>query len=276
MSASRVFVMPHPTLVKLSPSSAGDFKSCPQLYKFRAIDRIAEPVSGSAARGSLIHAVLERLFAEAPPLRTPDRTEALLDELWQSVREDPELRPAGLGAPQEEPWLDHARNLLQNYFKLEDPRALKANRLEWWVEYELADLHLRGIIDRVEERPDGTWALTDYKTGKVPGETRELAAFFGLRFYALVCWRAFGVMPSEIRLVYLADPAVLTLTPDERMLVKFERQIGELGKAIRRAVTTGDWRTRPSPFCMSCPHQKRCPAWTTIDVTEGQDETPPT
>ena len=52
-------------LLKLSPSSATDFKNCPQLFKYRAIDRLAEPVSGPMARGSLVHAVLERLFVES-------------------------------------------------------------------------------------------------------------------------------------------------------------------------------------------------------------------
>ena len=159
----------------------------------------------------------------------------------------------------EDAWLDEGRGLLRNYFKLEDPRGLAASRLEWWVEYELPDIHLRGIIDRVEERADGSWILTDYKTGRIPGESRELSAFFGLRFYALVCWRAFGVIPKEIRLVYLGDPAVLTLNPNERMLIAFERQMQALGKAIARAVEKDDWRTRPSPFCMSCSFQTAAP-----------------
>ncbi|MFN2525847.1 MAG: RecB family exonuclease [Actinomycetota bacterium] len=248
-------------LLKLSPSSATDFKNCPQLFKYRAIERLPEPVSGVAARGSLVHAVLERLFSEPPPHRTPDRALELLEALWEQVRDDAEFRPAGLGRPEEEAWLQESRLLLSNYFKLEDPRQLHANRLEWWVEYELPDVHLRGIIDRLEERVDGTWILTDYKTGRVPGEQREIAAFFGLRFYALVCWRAFGILPKEIRLIYLADPAVLTLNPNEAMLVAFERQMGALGKAIRRAVETDDWRTRPSPYCMACSFQSKCPAW---------------
>jgi putative RecB family exonuclease len=248
-------------LLKLSPSSATDFKSCPQLFKFRAIDRLPEPVTGAAARGSLVHAVLERLFAEPPRARTPERAIDLLGALWAEVKDDPEFRPDGMVDPQEGAWLDESTRLLRNYFKLEDPRMLNASRLEWWVEYELSDIHLRGVVDRLEERPDGTWVLTDYKTGRVPGESRELSAFFGLRFYALVCWRAFGVIPREIRLVYLADPAVLTLNPNERMLVAFERQMLALAGAIRRAVGTDDWRTRPSPFCMSCSFHDRCPAW---------------
>lgn len=248
-------------LLKLSPSGATDFKTCALLFKFRSVDHLPEPVSPWAARGSLVHGVLERLFAHEPDRRTPEQAEELLRILWHEVRDDPGFRPPGLSTAQEENWLDESRRLLHNYFKLEDPRALRVNRLEWWVEYELRDVHLRGIIDRLEEHPDGSWVLTDYKTGRIPGESRELAAFFGLRFYALVCWRRFNVIPKEIRLVYLADPAVLTLNPNERMLVTFESQVKALGRAIRRALDTDDWRPRPSPFCMTCPFQPRCPAW---------------
>ncbi len=258
-------------LLRLSPSAVTDFKSCPQLFKYRAIDRLPEPVSGPAARGSLIHAVLERLFAEPAPTRTPDRAQQLLISLWDQVRGEPEFRPDGMGPVEEDAWLVESQSLLANYFKLEDPRALNASRLEWWIEYDLPAMQLRGIIDRLEERPDGSWILTDYKTGRVPGESRELAAFFGLRFYALVCWRAFGVIPKEIRLVYLAAPVVLTLNPHERMLVAFERQMSALGAAVKRSLATGDWRTRPSPFCMSCSFQSRCPAWAEVQATESTE-----
>lgn len=259
--------------LKLSPSSASDFKSCPQLFKYRVIDRLPEPVSGAAARGSLVHAVLERLFHEPGQARTRERAFELLDALWEQVREDREFRPTEMSEADEKMWMDQGRRLLTNYFKLEDPRKLNASRLEWWVEYELSDVHLRGIIDRVEVRDDGSWVLTDYKTGRLPGESRELAAFFGLRFYALVCWRAFEVIPREIRLVYLADPAVLTLNPNERMLVAFERQMQALSRAITRATATGDWRTRPSPYCMSCSFHSMCPAWATSDRTGAAEAT---
>lgn len=260
------------TLLKLSPSSATDFKSCPQLFKYRKIDKLPEPVSGAAARGSLVHAVLERLFQEAAEARTPERAVALLDALWDEVREDPEIRPAGMSVEDEGPWLAYGRTLLRNYFKLEDPAGVTAEKLEWWVDYELPNIQLRGIIDRLEKDEDGAWILTDYKTGRVPGESRELSAFFGLRFYALVCWRAFGIIPKEIRLVYLSDPAVLTLNPHERMLIAFEKQMTALGQAINRAVNTGDWRTRPSPYCMHCSFHDRCPAWASSSASTEATE----
>jgi len=254
------------TRLQLSPSSATSFKSCPQMFKFRQIDCLPEPVSRPQARGSLVHAVLERLMGEAPASRTPQHAYSLLDALWAECGEDPEWRPEDLDAHNEQEWLQESRRLLANYFKLEDPGTLDVARLEWWVEYELADVHLRGVIDRVEERSDGSWVLTDYKTGRVPLESRELAASFGLRFYALMCWRSFGVIPEELRLVYLTDPAILTWRPTERTLIAFERQMQALARAVRRAADSDDWRARPSPLCMSCPFQGQCPAWTEAEA----------
>src|SRR5579859_2725609 len=49
----------------LSPSRAGDFLTCPLLYRFRVIDRLPEPPSQAATRGTLVHSVLERLFDAA-------------------------------------------------------------------------------------------------------------------------------------------------------------------------------------------------------------------
>ena len=46
----------------LSPSRAGDFMTCPLLYRFRTIDKLPEPASPDAVRGTLVHKVLEDLF----------------------------------------------------------------------------------------------------------------------------------------------------------------------------------------------------------------------
>src|SRR5205085_8004468 len=46
----------------LSPSRAADFKQCPLLYRFRVVDRLPETPSRAQVRGTVVHAVLERLF----------------------------------------------------------------------------------------------------------------------------------------------------------------------------------------------------------------------
>src|SRR5450432_3318353 len=69
----------------LSPSRAGDFLTCPLLYRFRVIDRLPEPPSPAAARGTLVHAVLERLFDRPAPGRTPEAARSLLGPEWDRL-----------------------------------------------------------------------------------------------------------------------------------------------------------------------------------------------
>src|SRR5687768_18029564 len=76
----------------LSPSRAGDFMTCPLLYRFRTIDRLPEPYSPDAVRGTVVHKVLEDLFDLPATERTADRAAGLLQPAWEQLLEtDPEL-----------------------------------------------------------------------------------------------------------------------------------------------------------------------------------------
>ena len=80
----------------LSPSRAVDFRRCALLYRFRAIDRLPEVPSPAQARGTLVHAVLERLFLLPAEQRTPQAARALVAPAWaQLCADDPRL-PAAL------------------------------------------------------------------------------------------------------------------------------------------------------------------------------------
>lgn len=247
--------------VPLSPSRASDFKACPQLFKFRVIDRIPEPADINSARGTLVHLVLEKLMQCPADERSTLQADQILEEAWSLLKQDPELEGFEMSLEEEAGWLAEAQHLLQNYFMIEDPKTIEAHELEWWVEHAYDDMFLRGIIDRVEILEDGDWVLSDYKTGRSPSDTYALGAFFGLKFYALVCWRAFGKMPKQLRLMHLREPEVLTLTPTIQMLEGVEKQLEALARAIARAHDRDDWRPRPGALCNWCPHQAICPAF---------------
>lgn len=248
-------------LVSLSPSRVADFKTCPQLFKFRAIDRLPEAPDPPSARGTLVHSVLEQLLLMPPEARTLDKARQLLHEIWPRLCESEEFGGISQQIPDAGAWLGEAEALIRNYFLLEDPASVEIHEIEWWVEHELDGALLRGIVDRVEVLPDGEWVLSDYKTGPSPSDARSLGSFFGLKFYALVCWRAFGKIPKELRLVHLREPLVFRLLPTAPMLEALERQLSALAAAVRRATSTGDFRARTGRHCSWCPHRAICPAW---------------
>ncbi|MDD7925718.1 RecB family exonuclease [Actinomycetospora chibensis] len=238
----------------LSPSRAVDFRRCALLYRFRAIDRLPETPSPAALRGTVVHAVLERLHALPPDDRRPGAARELardvLDELEPGDRallgDDPGLVP-----------------LLERYFALEDPRGVTSEARELQVEAELegpeGPTPLRGHLDRLDTGPDGL-TVVDYKSGRAPPVRGELRALFGVRFYALLLARSRGVVPT-VRLLQLGDVTTLTLRPTATELERFAGVLRAVWSAIGRAAPTGDFRPNPGPGCAFCDHRPRCPAW---------------
>ena len=173
----------------LSPSRAADFKQCPLLFRFRTIDKLVGPPSPAAARGTLVHAVLEHLFELPAQERTVDAALALLEPRWAAlVDEEPALAAmiADHETLTEETWFTQAAALVEQWFTLEDPTRLEPEARELFVEAEVDGLTLRGYVDRLDVAPDGSMRVVDYKTGRSPGEAFEAKALFQMKFYALV------------------------------------------------------------------------------------------
>jgi putative RecB family exonuclease len=253
-------------LGSLSPSRAGDFKTCPLLYRFRTIDRLPEPPSPDAVRGTLVHKVLEDLFDLPRAERTPERAAGMVETAWAHVLEaEPGAAEmfgsdADVDASDVSGWLEGCREVLARYFTLEDPRCLEPAEREFYVESLLDNgLLLRGFVDRLDVAPDGAVRVVDYKTGRSPGEAFEAKAMFQMRFYALVIWRARGVVPAMLRLIYLGNAEMVSYQPDERDLLATERLVTAVWEAIRRAHESGDWRPRRSRLCDWCSFRAYCP-----------------
>jgi putative RecB family exonuclease len=249
----------------LSPSRAADFKQCALLYRFRAIDRLPEAPSTAQLRGSVVHAALEQLYGLPAVERGPDTAGALVEPAWDRViAAEPDL--AGeLDAEQKTQLLEEARALLSSYYRLEDPTRFDPQCCEERVEVELADgTLLRGFVDRIDVAATGELRVVDYKTGKAPPEARALAEFkamFQMKFYAVALLRSRGVLATRLRIIYLADGQVLDYTPDHDELLRFEKTLMAIWRAIQSAAQTGDFRPSPSRLCEWCPHQQHCPTF---------------
>jgi putative RecB family exonuclease len=235
--------------------------TCPLLYRFRVIDRLPEPPTEATARGTLVHAALERLFDLPAAQRTPDSARALLAPEWDRLAaEEPALAALFSDEAERTDWLQSATAILDAYFTLEDPRRLEPAERECYVETMLSTgLRLRGYIDRLDVAPGGKIRIVDYKTGKAPREAYEASALFQMKFYALVIWKLRGVVPAVLQLMYLAEGQILRYCPDEADLLATERKLAALWAAIERARAAGDWRPRPSRLCDWCTHKALCP-----------------
>jgi putative RecB family exonuclease len=245
----------------LSPSKVSAFTDCALAFRFSVIDRLPEPPSPWSTKGTLVHAALERLFLLDPDDRTVDAALIALDDAFSVLRSDPEYTDLHLSPEEEAAFLDDGRRLARNYFRLEDPTAVRPIGVELMLDADVGGAKVRGIIDRLELDDDGELVVTDYKTGKAPAERYERGRLDGVQLYSLLCERNFGRRPARVRLLYLGDPLEISTIPSDQSTKAAERKVGAIWTAVERACARDDFRPRPSRLCEYCAFRMYCPSF---------------
>jgi putative RecB family exonuclease len=254
--------LPLPLPTSLSPSKVSTFKDCALAFRFSAIDKLPQPPSVPAVKGTTVHRALELLFSAPAQERTPDLARSSLTSALEEMAVDPEYLGLSLTAAEESAFASDAGQMIERYFALEDPRTVHPVGLEMMLEAELGSLVVRGIIDRLEEDANGDLVVTDYKTGRTPSVMQEQSRLGGVHFYAFLCERVLGRRPARVQLMYLgADPQVITTTPSEQSIRGMEKKVGAIWTAVERACEQDDFRPKQSALCNWCSFKQYCPAF---------------
>jgi len=197
----------------LSPSRAKDFLQCPLMFRLRTVDRLPEPGSLATHKGTLVHAVLERLYDLPARERVPQAATDMLPAQWRSHQEkNPKIMDLFASSEQVDSWLEEARELLRSYFTMENPMRLEPAERELLVEVETeAGLLLRaegggrvalalglGVVGR------GRVALSLGGVGGSLGVRRRRAAGGGGRGVGLVAVRVARL--GDGRILHMRSP----------------------------------------------------------------------
>lgn len=261
----------------LTPSKVASFKDCALAFRFSAIDRLPEPPSLAACKGTLVHKVLERLFWERDAgRRTIEAALELLQaesEIFFSGEEWAQLTEMATAAaeiadndirtdPKTEQgtFVKDAERLVRNYFQLEDPNVVNAIGTELMLETKVGTMTLRGIIDRLDLDENGDLVVVDYKTGRAPGINFEAGKLGGVHFYAYLCEEVLGRRPVKVRLLHLREPISITAEPSSQSIRGLQIRTEAIWTAVERACEKGDFRPNPGRMCNYCAFAEFCPA----------------
>lgn len=251
--------MPRP--LALSASRINDYKRCPLQYRLRAIDRIPEPSTWAQVKGTLVHAVLEEMFSWPRPQRLYPAAVKQLKPSWAQLCEK---NPEYAEVVAEEKFLEflvECRELLKNYFLMENPMGFDPAACEQYVNKVLDNgVPVRGFMDRVDINDSGLVRVVDYKTGKMPKPWFSQDADFQMLFYGLLYWRTRGVIPAQLRLIYLKEQGNKVLSPSATQLEYLEKDLADLWEKMRSDGMSGDFRPKENKLCPWCPFHNYCPA----------------
>jgi putative RecB family exonuclease len=245
----------------LSPSKVSSFKDCALAFRLSVIDRLPEPPSPHAAKGTLVHRALQLLMCEEEPAgRTRAAALAKLARAVPEVLDDEEYVALTWAEGERDEFVADAATLIDHYFELEDPSQVRVIGTELRMSVQLGSLKLSGIIDRLELDADGELVVTDYKTGRAPSANFEQSRLTGVHFYAFLCERVFGRRPARVQLLHLREPLAISSVPSDQSIRGLQQQTAAIWTAVEHACDREDFRPKPGRLCGYCSYRDLCPA----------------
>ncbi len=231
---------------RLSPLRVRVFSTCRLRYRYQYIDKLRPRLRPSDTAGSLVHNVLCDFFSKAPQEdRTEGRLIDMFEERWAA------LSPRYLRMAEAQELHDRNLDALHRFARRED-LAAEPFQVEAYVQVPVAgDVTLFGRMDRIDEEPDGTLHIVDYKTGAHPGDVDASQ----LQLYAIMVEKKLERIVSRASFWYLDDDSVWTaeLTAEDK-----EEALADALATVSEMQREEDFEPTVAPHCAHCPYLYAC------------------
>lgn len=253
----------------LSASGITDFTTCPLLYRFSRIDKLESGFDSAELHfGSAIHKALERLYRfrmEGKKLFKPELLLEFEAAFMERVLDNPKVRFKD--GKDFASMLAEGKALLEVYCEHYPQEQYKTLFVEepFSFEVEGVDVPLVGVMDLVEEDPQGTIIITDWKTAARAYNTVEVDNNIQLLLYQMAV-KQMGYEDREIILKFdvllkLKTPKLTSYytTRTEQDEDRFIRKVQMIAKGMEHGLyypTNGNWK------CSYCQYKETaCKNW---------------
>jgi DNA helicase II / ATP-dependent DNA helicase PcrA len=230
----------------LSASDIDTYRICPLKYKFARVFRIPQEPTIHQRFGIVLHQVLERFHTNG------GGSLSTLMELFEAS-----WWRSGFGdSDDERQWRRRAVEALERYWRLDG----ESDAVPIWFErsfaFRLGPHLLRGRVDRVDRRPDGSYELIDYKTGKAKS-AEELREDVQLSLYQMGARESWRLETSAQSYFYVLTGEKVPVEHSDEELERVKSTVTEIAGGILKQ----DFEPTPSPdVCRLCDYRIICPA----------------
>jgi putative RecB family exonuclease len=233
-------------MARYSPLRFRVLDTCRLRYRYQYVDKARAYLRPGDTAGSLVHRVLCDFFTKVPrPERTEERLLRIFEDGWEA------LAPSYKRVPGVEEYhaagVDQLRNFARVFGLDAEPYAVEA-----YLQVDVAPgVTLFGRMDRIDEEPDGTLHIIDYKTGTAPDEIDAKQ----LMLYAIMVEQELTNRVSKASFWYLDDGQVWTTAlEDEDKRRAFEEMLA----AAQEMENISEFLPTIGPHCAHCPYLKGC------------------
>lgn len=233
-----------PVGVEISYSQLRCYLECPWQYKLRYKDRWRSPHTPPSALGVSIHRALEAFLRGGG---------ASMDELLQAYEENWVHAGFPDAATQME-WYRKGEEILEKFFRDNQECRSEIVYLEREFFFPLGPHMVRGIVDRIDRRPDGSIEVIDYKSHLDIKSEDEVRENIQLLIYGLGAHEGLGIEPSLLSLYYVAAGKKITVPYDR---AKAE-DVLRLMSRVADCIALGKRFPADTSFCPSCGLNDRC------------------
>lgn len=244
-----------PAKPTISPTKITTYLACPVRFRWTYLDRRGKPYLRAKSYfsfGSSLHRVLERFHDEG------DVGVSGIDDVLTAYEES--WIDAGYNSAEEmAESFGEGRDILERYVREHALKPAEAKTLfvEKQFRQDFGEFVLLGRVDRVDEYPDGTLEIVDYKSGREAVEADQVANDVAMGCYQLLLRHKFPGRPVRARIHALRSgtSAIASFTDEEA--AAFEADVRQIGLEI---VTEDFYERKPvmKPICAHCDFLPLC------------------
>ncbi|HUT85466.1 MAG TPA: PD-(D/E)XK nuclease family protein [Elusimicrobiales bacterium] len=229
---------------ELNYSKVKTYSDCPILYKYKYVEYKRAPLIPEASLGISLHRALERYHKVGKK-----SLEALIDAYIDS------WVTAGFhNAHQEVEFFGKGRKMLEHFWDYDKNCKNEIMYAEKRIKFTSGKWTIKGLIDRVDKHPDGSFEVIDYKSGFEIKTEKDVSKDFQLGIYALGLKKDFGIKVKSLSIYLLAYDKKITVPYDDSKESEILKKLTDTGEEMLKE----DYKPN-TQHCKICIFKKTCP-----------------
>jgi DNA helicase-2/ATP-dependent DNA helicase PcrA len=233
---------------RLSASAVDTYERCGLQFKLERDWRLSAKPAAAMQYGAAIHRVLKTYF-DSIALGRPKTDDELIDLFRRDLADSKILEPY-----QHELYENQGVEQLRDFLAAVRLRTPQVLHTEQSFEIRLGETVVAGRIDRIDQRPDGSVAIVDYKTGKARDQ-EDADESLQLSLYAIAAREKWGYNVGALIFYNLEENVPVVTARSEGQLLEARGRV----EAAARGIAAGMFEAKTGMHCNFCAYRSLCP-----------------